>query len=270
VCGDFLPHRDAVQRRQHQIEDDEIRRLTIDARQCFETIARFDHVEAFQQERGLEHPPQFLVVLHDQDGLSPGHSGSIHWIGYSVKHSGTIDPVDRAAVLELIAQQHRAGFADLAGTEGQASIRVTDRLLNQIVATELAQSRAIRQVRVHAMNGDRLTVQLVLAKPSFLPPLNFEVDIERQPSLPQSPELVLKLAGLGGLTRFAGPAAAFLNVLPPGIRMIGDRVHVDLGALLEQRGLGFVLQYVDQVRVTTEEGALRIGFRVRVRPPSQP
>jgi len=77
--------------------------------------------------------------------------------------------VDRAAVLELIAQQQRAGFADVTGSEGQATIRVTDRLLNQIVASELKGSRAIRSAQVHALAGDRFAVQLVLVRPSFLP-----------------------------------------------------------------------------------------------------
>jgi hypothetical protein len=168
-------------------------------------------------------------------------------------------------VLELIAQQQRTRFADLTGTEGQATIRVTDGLLNQIIATELHRSRAIREARVRALGGDRLSVHLVLAKPSFLPALNIGVLIERQPALPDTPVLVLKLSGAGSLVRFAGPAAAFLNVLPPGIRTVGDRLHVDVGALLQQRGLGFVLQHLEDLRVNADEGAVRIGFQVRLR-----
>jgi hypothetical protein len=184
---------------------------------------------------------------------------------HSVKHSDTIERVNRDTVLELIAQQQRAGFADVSGTEGEATLRMTDRLLNQILAAELQQSRAIRSANVRALAGDRFDVRLALAKPSFLPPITIGVLIERQPSLPDSPVLVLRLTGIGGLTRFAGPAAAFLNVLPPGVAMNGDIVHVDLGALLRQRGLEFTLQHVDDLRVHTEEGAVRIGFRARLR-----
>ena len=98
----------------------------IDASERLETIRGFEHVEPLEQERGSKHPPQFLVVLHYQDRLPHGHSESIQWIWYSVKHSGTIDRVTRAAVLELIAQQQRSEFRDVAGTEGQATIRMTD------------------------------------------------------------------------------------------------------------------------------------------------
>lgn len=174
--------------------------------------------------------------------------------------------MDRAAALELIAQQQRTGFADVAGSETQATIRVTDRLLNQILTTELKRSPAVREARVHAMSNDRLAVTVALPKLSFLPPITVDVLIERQPSLPESPVVVLKLTGIGGLTRFAGPAVAFLNLLPRGIRMVGDRVHVDIAALLQQRGWGFVLAYVDELRVNTEEGALRVAFHARLRP----
>lgn len=169
-------------------------------------------------------------------------------------------------MLDLIAQQQRSGFVDVAGTEGQGTLRVTERLLNQLIATELQpRSRVLREANVRVLDRDRFSVRLALAKPSFFPPLTIGVLIERQPSMPNDPVLVLKLEGAGGLMRFTGPAAAFFNVIPPGVRMAGDRVHIDLGALLQRRGLGFVLQYVDDVRVNTEEGAVRIAIHARLR-----
>jgi len=168
-------------------------------------------------------------------------------------------------VLDLIALQQRSGFADLAGSEGQGSIRLTDQLLNQIIATATQGARAVRDLQVRTLAGDQLQARVVLAKPSFLPPFTVGIAIERQPELPASPVLVAKLQGAGGLMRLAGAATAFLKVLPPGIRMEGDRVFVDIAALLQQRGFGFVLQHIDDLGVHTEEGALRVAFRARLR-----
>jgi len=168
-------------------------------------------------------------------------------------------------VLDLIALQQRSGFADLAGSEGQGSIRITDRLLNQFIATAMQGTQALREVQVRTLGGDRLQARVVLAKPSFLPPFTIGIAIERQPELPAAPVLVAKLHGAGGLMRLAGAATTFLNVLPPGTRMEGDRVFVDIAALLQQRGFGFVLQHADELRVHTEEGALRVAFRARLR-----
>src|SRR5258708_27558230 len=99
---------------------------------------------------------------------------------------------------------------------------------------------AVRELNISPRAGDRFGVRLVLAKPSFLPPISLEALIEKQPTLPDDPVLGLTLSGLGGLVRFAGPAASFLNVLPPGGRMEGERALVDLRAALASHGLAGV------------------------------
>ena len=104
-----------------------------------------------------------------------------------------------------------------------------------------------------------------MAKPSFLPAITLEVIITKQPSLPDDPVLTLTLSGLGGLLRFAGPAAGFLNVLPPGVRIEADRVFVDLRAVLAPHGLTSAVNYVEEVRVTTEEGHVLVWFKARIR-----
>jgi hypothetical protein len=113
--------------------------------------------------------------------------------------------------------------------------------------------------------GDRFGVRVLLAKPSFLPPITLEVVIDKQPSLPDDPVLGLTLSGMGGLLRFAGPLAGFFTSLPPGVRLEGERVFVDLRAVLAERGLGTVLNYVEAARVTSEQGRLVLSFQLRVR-----
>ena len=89
--------------------------------------------------------------------------------------------------------------------------------------------------------------------------------IDKQPSLPDDPVLGLTLSGMGGLLRFAGPAAGFFKVLPPGVRMEGERVFVDLRAALAPHGLTPVLNYLKDVAVGTEEGQLVVVFALGVR-----
>ncbi len=167
--------------------------------------------------------------------------------------------------LRLFAEQERSGFPDLAGSEGQGTFRVSERLLNTMITEQLRDSAVVRELHVSPRAGDRLGVRLLLAKPSFLPAISLEVIIEKQPSLPGDPVLVLTLSGLGGLLRFAGPAAAMFNVLPPGVRMEGERVFVDIRAALAPHGLTSVIDYVQEIRVTTEEGRLVVSFKAGVR-----
>ena len=167
--------------------------------------------------------------------------------------------------LALFADQERLGFPDLAGSDGQGSIKVSERLLNTILTEQLRGSTAIRELHVSPRTGNRFAVRLALVKPSFLPPISLEVIVEKQPSLPDDPVLGLKLSGLGGLLRFAGPVAGFMKSLPPGVRMDGEHVSIDIRAALAPHGLTTVLNYVKEVAVGTEEGRLIVVVAVAVR-----
>ena len=166
--------------------------------------------------------------------------------------------------LALFAEQERQGFADLSGSEGQAAIRVSERLLNTIIGEQLRGSTSIRELHVSPRSGNRFGVRIVLAK-SFLPAISFDVAIDKQPSLPGDTVLGLTLSGMGGLLRLAGPVAGFLEALPPGVRMEGDRVFVDIRAVLAQHGVTTIPDYVKDVAVGTEEGRLIVAFAAGVR-----
>jgi hypothetical protein len=166
--------------------------------------------------------------------------------------------------LKLFADQERRGFPDLAGSEGQAVIRVSEGVLNEVIAAQLHGSTSIRELHVSPGAGNRLGVRVVLAK-SFMPPISLEVSIDKQPSLPADPVLGLTLSGMGGLLRFAGPVAGFFKALPPGVRMDGDRVFIDIRAALAPHGLTSVLNYVKDVAVGTEDGRLVVAFAAVVR-----
>ena len=114
----------------------------------------------------------------------------------------------------------------------------------------------VRELRIRPFAGNRFDVQVRLARPAFLPPINVTAVIERQAELPGAPAIVLRLSSLPGVMAFAGGAAAFFNVLPPGVRMEGERVHVDIAELARQHGYAEVLGFVRRLQVTTIEGAV--------------
>ena len=164
--------------------------------------------------------------------------------------------------LALFAEQEQVGFRDFAGSDGQGSIKLSESLLNAILTEQLRGSTVVRELRVSPRAGNRFAVRLSLVKPSFLPAISLEVIVEKQPSLPDDPVLVLALSGVGGLLRFAG---GFLKALPPGVRMEGERVFIDIRAALAARGLTSVLNYLKEVALGSEEGRLLVVFAVGVR-----
>lgn len=167
-------------------------------------------------------------------------------------------------LLDILAAQQPRQFADLAGSETQSTIRVSEQLLNQVIATYLPKGGAVRDVRVQPHAGNRLDVTVTMARPGFLPPMRFAVEIERQPDLPSAPTLVLRLSDLADMMRFAAPTLADARTSPPGVRLDGDHVFLDLAALARERGLDGLLAYAQQLRIGTEEAGVAIFVAARL------
>ena len=164
----------------------------------------------------------------------------------------------------LLERQQAAGFAGLSGTEARAAIRVSAKLLNEAIGAFAGAAPAIRELAVSPRAGNRFDIQVRLAKPAFLPSINLTAAIERQPQLPGDPTVVLQLSGVGGMMRFAGPAVGAFGTLPPGVRMDGDRVFIDLRAALAATRQAEWLEYVEKLDISTDEGALVLYVQARI------
>jgi hypothetical protein len=171
-------------------------------------------------------------------------------------------------LLDLLRQQHASGFADVAGAQAAVTIPVADHLVARIANENIPPSAPVREIDLHAFGADRFTVRVRLSRPALLPPISLNLTIEQQPQLPGNALLVLRLAG-GGLISLAAFAARFLDLLPPGIAIDGDRIIVNLRTLLEQRGFGDALQYLEHLEVRAVERKFVISARGGV-PPGAP
>ena len=111
----------------------------------------------------------------------------------------------------------------------------------------------VREVSVTPEDGNRLSVRVV-PKEMLMQALTVKLDIEKQPEIPTAPVLVLRLATMPGLLGLAG--AALPQVLPPGVRMQGEVILVDLLAMARHHGFEEVFARLREVRVTTAQGRL--------------
>jgi hypothetical protein len=161
--------------------------------------------------------------------------------------------------LALLREQQATHFADLAGAHASFTVPVSDRLLNRIIADRLRPSSPIRELELRAEDGNQVTVSVKLARLAFLPAVRLRFAIERQPDLPASPVLVLRIEGIAAR---AGPVLHFLDVLPPGVRLEKNRVHVDLATLLAQHGAADGLAYLAALEVTTAAGRVVVSGRL--------
>ncbi len=171
-------------------------------------------------------------------------------------------------LVNLIARQQAANFPGLSGSEIQATLRISADLLNEAIAANVASGAFLRELTVEPRGGNHLGIRIKLAKPAFLPTFSLTLLIERQPQLPADPVLVMKLSGVAGMIGLAAPAITSFKVLPPGVRLEGDRVLIDLRTLLQRYGQTALLDHAEQLQVTTEEGRLILLVHARVRPSS--
>ena len=129
------------------------------------------------------------------------------------------------------------GFADLAGSRAVVDLAIPQALINQAAAGALTGSEGrLRGVTVTIHPGYRFHLDLQLSL-GLIPSIPVEAVIDRQPVLPESPELVFRWrTRLPGLAALAGSAASFFKVLPAGVRMEGDTLFLDLRPLLDRAG----------------------------------
>jgi hypothetical protein len=169
--------------------------------------------------------------------------------------------------LAVLREQQSANFADLAGAHASWAIPVSDRLLSRIIADRLPPSSEISELQLRAEDGNQVTVSVKLARLAFLPAVRVRLVIERQPDLPASPILVLRMV-FEGVAALASPALRFLKGLPPGIRLEHDNLYVDLATLLAQYGAADALAYVTALELTTVAGRVIVSGRLTI-PPRQ-
>lgn len=161
--------------------------------------------------------------------------------------------MERNGLIAIINRLQSSGFRDIAGTQIAASIPVSARLINELVAGTLPASAPVREVSIRPEAGNQFSVRIT-PRASLLPPLTLRLEIEQQPDLPAFPVLVMRMKTMGGLFGFASAALPIGNMLPPGVRLDGERILVDVGALAADRGFADLLAYVRRLTINSEDG----------------
>ena len=162
----------------------------------------------------------------------------------------------------LLLEQQKNRFKDLGGAKASVTLPISDRLIEEVLRSRLTES--VRDLDIRAKAGNVAEVSVRLAKPAWLPRISAHVCLERQPQLPDSPVLVLRLLSHGALASLAGSAARLFDALPPWLRMEGDLVFVDIALLLRKYTAIDVLKYLTRLEVTTSDGSIVLAIDAQV------
>jgi len=159
---------------------------------------------------------------------------------------------------QLLQEQQSSNFSELAGAQASLLLPVSDRLVSRLLLERAPPEWAVTITDVRADPGDQVVVSVRLKKAAFLPFVRIRFAIERQPALPESPVLVLKLAP-DLVTTVAG---RFLNRLPPGVTFDGQRVTIDLSVVLARfQATETLLRYLSDASITTRAGIFVLSAR---------
>jgi hypothetical protein len=166
-------------------------------------------------------------------------------------------------ISELLAYLQQSSFKDVAGARASMHLPVARSLINIVVAQALQGSGTpVKSVDVQPHDGDRFTVTVAVTWP-FVPALDIGLTIERQPEFPSSPILVLHWSLLGGLGAIAARFIKSLDRLPPGLRVDGEFIVVDIPALAGAQAAA-ALPYVRRLQLHTTEGRVIVEADLEV------
>ena len=136
--------------------------------------------------------------------------------------------------------------------------------MNQLVAQALeGTTTPVRQVDVQPREGDRLDAMVRVSLP-FVPPLKVAIVIDRQPEFPESPVLVLRWSLLGGLGAVASRLLGSGDRLPPGVRLDGDRLELDIPVLAARSPVAPMLSWVKTLELHTAVDQLLLVVELEV------
>ena len=161
----------------------------------------------------------------------------------------------------------RFGFdlRELAGTAVSGEIPVPESLVNRLIAERLASNAQIASLHVEPQPDDSALIRVV-PRTRLVPPLTVSARIERQAEFPNDPRLLIRwsLPAAGPLALLAGPVLSYFKRMPPGVRLDGDRVVIDLREVLGSRGLEDVVGLIRSLAVHTQPGGFLLKLDIGV------
>ena len=151
-------------------------------------------------------------------------------------------------------------FSELQGAAVDALIPIPQTLINELIAATLKGNKNISSVRasVHPQNKISLDV-----KTTLLPwPLNLKLKLDTSVDLASysSPKIRAWMEN----NRLLGSLGSLFNALPPGIKLYGDQVVIDLGAFLRTPEQRRILELIKTVGIRTETGKLILNVKVKI------
>ncbi len=171
-----------------------------------------------------------------------------------------------ASAAERLTELFGVTVAELAGARVTGQVPIRTDVVNRLIASRLAGADTpLASVRIEPRQDNVIEAE-VTPSSRFAPQVRVQAMIERQPDLPASPQLVLRwrIQGASLLAKLAAPVIANLKSLPPGVRIDGDLILIDLRDALASQGHADLLEYMRALRIETRADGFVVTFELGV------
>ncbi len=151
-------------------------------------------------------------------------------------------------------------FSDIAGLRANASIPLSQSLINEILAVVLEGDEIIQACQVSIHEQNRVSVYL---KMSLWPwPLDLSLKLDKSVDYASfsSPKMRMWLEN----HRVLGRLGSLFNTLPPWARIYGSQVVIDLAFFPRRPEQRRFLSLVKSIQVRTEEGKAILDVKIEV------
>lgn len=153
---------------------------------------------------------------------------------------------------------------EFAGAHASARIPVSSAFLNRFVADLVARtSSPVRAVHIRPVAGDRFEVAITVSWP-FVPQLHATFTVDQQPIFPAAPLLVLRWSFLGLVGSVAARLIAHFEALPPGIKLDGDRLLLDIPVIAARSPVALMLVHVKALELHTLDDRIVLELELDV------
>lgn len=153
-------------------------------------------------------------------------------------------------------------FSDVAGLKADASLPMSESLINEVIAVALQRDKTIESCRVSIHEQNQVSVRLKTSGLPWALHLKLKLDTSVDFASFSSPKMRAWLEN----NRMLGSLAAFFHALPEWIKLYGDQVVVDLGFFLHTLAQKRLLSLIKAVEIRTETGKAIFDVKIRIDP----
>src|SRR5688572_20116937 len=165
--------------------------------------------------------------------------------------------------LAVLERERAAGFRGLAGTHVEATVPITQHLVDELVA-QAAAARNLGGLKLTLRAGNEIGVAVVKSVFGFDTRLAIDMRIRGPVDLASDPRLYLLVARPSITWTAISRIVIAAGLAPPGVEIARDGVAVDLRMLASRAGVADLLAPVQTVAFEGDAGVLRVRAVVDV------